>query len=187
MTMMKITPSAASLSATRHDGLTIALHWLTAALVVLQFLLAETWDFFPKPARHLMIVGHISFGLVLAAVFGARLLWRATPGRRHFNDGPDLASRAARLMHRLLYLLLGAEIILGVFTRWTDNHPLTLFGLLIPSPFGTFSKVTGEWVDQIHDITAWSIIILAGAHAAMALVHHYLMRDDVLRRMMPGR
>lgn len=53
----------------RHDSLTIILHWLTAALVVLQFLLAETWGFFPKAERHLMIDGHMSFGLMLAAMF----------------------------------------------------------------------------------------------------------------------
>lgn len=169
----------------RHDGLTIALHWLTAGLVVLQFLLAETWGFFPKGIHHLMIVGHMSFGLCLAAVFGARLLWRLAPGRRHFNDGPGLAERAAWLMHRLLYVLIVAEIVLGILTRWTDNQALSFFGFLIPSPFGTFSRGVGDLVDEIHDLNAWAIIILAGAHAAVALAHHYLLRDGVLRRMLP--
>ncbi|WP_234729590.1 cytochrome b [Acidocella facilis] len=184
---MDTAPSAiAPAPAARHDGFTITLHWLTAILVVLQFSLAETWDFFPKPARHLMIVGHMSFGLVLAAVFGSRVLWRLTPGRLHFNDGLDLASRAAWLMHRLLYILVAAEIVLGVFTRWTDNQALSFFGFLIPSPFGPFAKSTGAFVDEIHDLNAWAIILLAGAHSAVALAHHYWLRDDVLRRMMPN-
>lgn len=171
--------------AERHDDLTIILHWLTAGLVVLQFFLAETWGFFAKTERHLMIVGHMSFGLMLAAVFGLRVLWRFMPGRQHFNQGRDFANRAARLMHQALYILVAVEILLGLLTRWTDNQALSYFGLLIPSPFGNFSKATGGIVDEIHDLTAWTIIVLAGAHAAVALTHHYLLRDDVLRRMMP--
>ena len=57
----------------RYDGLSIALHWATAALVFLQFGLAETWGFFSKADRDLMIIGHMSFGLVLAAVIVLRI------------------------------------------------------------------------------------------------------------------
>ncbi len=182
----KHNPSSLSISASpRHDGFTIALHWLTALLVVVQFLLAEFWGFVPQPAHRLMIQAHMSFGLILAAVFALRLFWRLRPGHTHFDDGSDLLNRAARLMHRVLYGLLTAEIPLGCLTRWTDNKALSFFGLLIPSPFGTFSKATGYYTDQIHSITAWTIIILAGAHASAALLHHYILKDDVLRRMAP--
>jgi cytochrome b561 len=174
-----------STAAARYDRLTIALHWATAALVVLQFTLAEFWDFFPRPTHHLMVVSHMSFGLILTAIFALRLVWRTKPGHARFPAEPGLAGCAAKGMHHLLYTLLALEIPLGFFTRWTDNHPLSFFGLLIPSPFGVFSKPVGEWVDQIHDITAWSIVVLAGLHALAALYHHYHLRDGVLRRMLP--
>jgi cytochrome b561 len=170
----------------RYDNLTIALHWATAALVLLQFALAETWEFFPKPSRHLMIVGHMSFGLILTAIFALRIFWRTKPGHVRFPAEPGLAGRAAKGMHHLLYALLALEIPLGFFTRWTDNHPLSFFGLLIPSPFGDVSKPIGEFVGEIHDLTAWSIIVLAGLHALAALYHHYHLRDGVLRRMLPN-
>ena len=168
-----------------YDRLSIALHWATAALVLLLFALAETWEFFPKPERHLMIVGHMSFGLLLTAVFLLRLLWRVSPGHTRFPAEPGLPGRAALAAHYALYALLSAEIVLGFFTRWTDNHPLSFFGALIPSPLGTVPKPVGKLVDQIHNITAWSIIVLAGVHALAALYHHYLLKDGVLRRMLP--
>ena len=182
-------PAASSLPAAteRHDNLTIILHWLTAALVMVQFLLAETWGFFPKVERQLMIVGHMSFGLTLAAVFGLRILWRLTPGRLHFNQGADLVSRAARRMHEALYVLVAVEISLGILTRWTDNQALSFFGLLLASPFGPFTKATNEFVAEAHDLTAWAIIIFAGFHAAVALAHHYLLKDNVFRRMLLSR
>lgn len=167
----------------RHDQVTVALHWLTAFLVILQFGLAEFWGFFPRPARHVMILGHMSFGLMLAAVFAARIVWRLPLHRTHFNRGSSLAELLARLMHRTLYVLLAVEIVLGVATRWTDNQALSFFGLPIASPFGTFSKVTGDFVDELHDLNAWAIIALAGAHAAVALLHHFVLRDGLLRRM----
>ena len=169
----------------RYDGLSIALHWATAVLVFLQFGLAETWGFFPKADRDLLIIGHLSFGLVLAAVIVLRIFWRLTFGRNSFETGRDLLGHIARMMHRALYVLTVAEVALGFFTRWTDNQPLSFFGLLIPSPFGTFCKATVGFVDDIHDVNAWLIMILVGGHTLAALGHHYLLKDGVLRRMLP--
>jgi cytochrome b561 len=169
----------------RYDGLSIALHLATAALVFLQFGLAEAWGFFPKADRDLLIIGHLSFGLVLASVIVLRIFWRLTFGRKSFETGQDLIGYIARMMHRALYVLIVAEVALGFLTRWTDNRPLRFFGLAIPSPLGTFSKATGGFVDDIHDVNAWLIMILVGGHTLAALGHHYLLKDCVLRRMLP--
>ncbi len=56
---------AAPHDAGRHDGVTIALHWLTAILVVTLFALAEIWNNFVQrgtPLRHQMQLLHVSFG-----------------------------------------------------------------------------------------------------------------------------
>jgi cytochrome b561 len=171
--------------AARYDGVTIALHWGTAVLVLLQFGLAETWGFFSRPVRHVLIAGHMSFGLILAAVIIARIFWRLGFGRALPPAGYGALDRAAVLLHRALYMLVSAEIVLGFVTRWTDNQALSFFGLLIPSPFGTFSKATGRFVDDIHNYNAWLIMSIVAVHAVAALGHHYLLRDGVLRRMLP--
>ncbi len=182
------TPTAQATAAqapARYDSVSILLHWATAALVVLQFGSAETWDFFPKAVRHLMIIGHMSFGVILTAVILLRILWRLAPGYSAPAAGTELMERAAKAMHHALYTLIAAEVPLGFLTRWTDNHALSFFGLLIASPFGTFSRATGGFVDEIHDLNAWLIMILVAGHALAALYHHYLLRDDILRRMLP--
>ena len=178
---------AAGPAATRYDGMSIALHWVTAALVLVQFALAETWHYFPRPVHHVMIMLHMSFGLLLAGAILLRLVWRWRFGRVLPLAGQGLLDLAAKALHRLLYGLVLAEIMLGFATRWTDNQPLSFFGLLIASPFGTFAKATGHLVDRIHDLTAWAIIGLAAIHALAALGHHYLLKDGVLRRMLPLR
>ena len=58
---------------TRYDPVATALHWATVVLVLANFALGETWSNFARPTRHLMIVTHMSFGILLAAVVIARI------------------------------------------------------------------------------------------------------------------
>src|SRR3954471_7597774 len=71
---------AAGDDGTSYDNVSIWLHWATALLVVLQFGLGKTWDWFAKPTREVMEATHVSFGVLLAAVIVARLVWRLMPG-----------------------------------------------------------------------------------------------------------
>lgn len=168
----------------RYDTTTIILHWLTAVLAVTLFLLAEFWGYFPRPSRHLMIVAHMSLGILLTLVLVLRIAWRSVAGRE-IPESTGLDHLAARAVHYLLYALLVAQVILGFMLRWTDNQALSFFGLLIPSPFGEFSRATGHFVDELHDLNGWAIMILAGGHAAAALLHQFANRDNVLFRMLP--
>jgi cytochrome b561 len=172
---------------TRYDGFAITLHWLTALLVLTQFGLAELWDFPPRDAKHLMIVAHMSFGIVLALVLTVRIAWRLTPGHRVRDAATGLVELASKVVHHVLYALLSVEVVLGFTLRWSGGEALSFFGVLIPPPFAAFSKPAEHWVGNLHNWTAWTIIVLAGGHACAALFHHYVLRDDVLSRMLPGR
>jgi cytochrome b561 len=49
------------------------------------------------------------------------------------------------------------------------------------------SEAIAEWAEEIHETVATAGYFLVGLHAAAALFHHYVMRDNTLRRMLPGR
>jgi hypothetical protein len=74
---------AAGDARTRYDGFAMSLHWLTVALVLTQFGLSQLWGFAPRATRHLMIVSHMSCGIILAAVMLVRIAWRLMPFREH--------------------------------------------------------------------------------------------------------
>jgi cytochrome b561 len=172
---------------THHDGFARALHWLTAVLVLTQFGLAEFWGFSAKPTREVMIEMHMSFGILLTAVLIVRIWWRLMPGHqvRPADSGwVELASKAA---HYALYGLLVLEAVLGYLLRWSGGEAMSFFGLPIPPPFARFSKPAHQLIANAHNWIAWIIIILAAGHAAAALFHHFVLRDDVLWRMLPGR
>lgn len=172
---------------THYDRFTIALHWLTVALVLTQFATSQLWDFAQHPTKHLMVVTHMSSGILLAAAVVTRIVWRLA-GRRQI--APALSGwveMASKVVHWLLYALLVSEAVLGFTLRWSGNEAMSFFGLQIPPPFAPFSKPAHHLVGEFHNWTGWTIIVLAFGHASAALYHHFFLRDDVLWRMLPGR
>ena len=180
------TPAA---SVARYDPVEIACHWATAALVVTLYLLAQAWSLFHRgaPARLEMQSVHVSLGVCLAAVLAVRIGWRLGPGRRlpPADSGP--AEVASKLVHYALYVLLVAVVGLGFCFRWSQHDPLSFFGLFaIPAPYA-FSRSQSALIGDLHYWVATTIVILAGGHACAALFHHFVLRDGVLRRMLPER
>lgn len=170
----------------QHDAGTMTLHWITAFLVVTLFALAEIWDFLPHgTARSTLELLHVSLGCLLVVTVLARLVWRGGFGRK--LPHPGITGMLAQAGHGLLYLLLITMIVTGPLKRWTRDHGLDFFWLFkIPAPFA-MDRAWHAPASLIHFWAAWAIIVVAGLHAMVALFHHHVLKDGVLRRMMPGR
>lgn len=176
-------------SPSRYDRLTMSLHWLTAVLVIGMFASAQVWERLAKgtPLRKELQALHISCGILLALIVIGRLLWRLSRGRRLPPVNKGLMNIVAKAAHWLLYVLLLTQIVLGFLFRWAQGEPFNFFGLFDVPTLITFDKSMKSVFGGLHEQVAWAIIILAGLHAVMALVHHYGLRDNTLRRMLPGR
>jgi cytochrome b561 len=173
---------------TNYDNIAVALHWATAALVLIQFSLAITWDDFAKPTQENMQSLHVSLGVLLTAVIVVRIVWRLIPGHQIAPLGIGWVRIASKAGHYLLYTLLVAQVATGFLFRWAQGHPVSFFGLFgIPSPFGALSRPERHTLHQVHEYIGWGIVIVAFAHALAALYHHYVLKDRVLRRMLPKR
>jgi len=177
-----------AVSVPRYDRLTLWLHWLTAALVIFMFASAQIWEQLAKgtPLRKGLQSVHISCGILLALIVIARVLWRLSRGRRLPAANVGLMNIAAKAAHLALYALLLSQIVLGFLFRWAQGEPFNFFGLFDVPTLMTFDKSMRSVFGGLHENVAWAIVILAGLHAVMALVHHYGLRDNTLRRMLPG-
>lgn len=169
-----------------YDRTSIFLHWLTASLVVIEFALGQTWEWFARPTRHLMVVTHMSFGIILTIVIIARILRRFVFGRQMPSLESGFLRIASTTVHYAFYGLLVAQAVLGFLARWEGNEAMSFFGLQIPPPFIGSGQQTAHQVQDIHNWVGWTIIVLAVVHAAGALYHHYVLKDRVLRRMLPS-
>jgi cytochrome b561 len=177
---------AAGDDGTNYDKVAIMLHWLTALLVVTQFALAETWDYFAKPTRESLQSLHVSLGALLTLVIVVRIVWRLIPGHQRPSIVSGWVRLSSKAVHYLLYVLLVIQAGLGFAFRWAQGHPASFFGLFaIPGPFGAVDRPTRHIIHDLHEKVGWSIIILAAGHAFAALYHHYKLHDRVLGRMFP--
>ena len=164
--------------------MTIALHWTTALLVGLLWLVGQTIDFAPSgPLRTDYRSVHILLGVMLIGVFIARLIWRMRRGRSMPGAGNALMEFVARLTHWALYLLILVALTLGLANVWVRGD--VIFNLFTVPPFDPANKALRHLIGDWHALAANAILILAGVHAAAALFHHLILRDGVLRRMLP--
>lgn len=172
-------------TATRYGSLAQALHWLTALLVLIAFLVSEggpaTRVYSADNASTLLL--HESLGFAVFWLLVIRLIWRLfdrIPDAPPMPGWMDLASRAT---HWALYALLFAVPATAMLGAWFGGHPVTVYGL---GAIGPFSGTWGTWLAEIHGTLGDIILWLAGLHAAAAIYHHVILRDRVLSQMVPG-
>ncbi|SFB27718.1 cytochrome b561 [Rhizobium sp. NFR07] len=172
----------------RYDRTTILFHWLTVALVLWQFGSSQIWPLLERGTapRSFLAQSHMTLGVALSIVILLRLIWRMTRGRRSPIAIPRLQRVAANAVHGLLYCLLIAQAVLGYLFGWSQGKPFPLFGIPTITPLVVVPGDSRDLVLTLHENIAWIIIGVAVAHACVALFHHYVMRDGVLRSMLPG-
>ena len=175
-------------SAAGYGAIPQALHWITVALVILAWVLGQLDDVFPKgPARAAALYVHISAGLTVVGILLMRFVWR-------FADPPpppeptalgSWLDRAGRLTHYALYALLIAAPLSGILVLFGRGQSLPLFGLTeIASPW-IADRSFARSVREFHEVMTNALVILAAIHAVAALVHHWVLRDRTLVRMLP--
>jgi cytochrome b561 len=166
-----------------YDRTTVVLHWATAAVVLLLWIVGQTIDDFPKGLPRIGArTAHILFGAALAILLIGRIIWRLHGGRRLTPASPGMVGRVERSYHWLLYALLLATVSLGVANAWIRGD--TLLGLFKIPSIAPGNKELKELVEDLHAYAANTVVIAAGLHALAALVHHFYLKDGVLRRML---
>ncbi len=127
---------------------------------------------------------HIVLGVSLACVLTTRIVWRLTRGPALPPDRHKLLAFGAKTIHVALYLLITATIGLGMTTAWVQGD--SLFNLFSIPSFAPGNRALSSAIRGWHELAANTVLVVAGLHAAAALSHHSLLRDDILARMAPG-
>lgn len=129
---------------------------------------------------------HKSLGMLILAAMVLRLVWRLA------NPAPPLPSGlktwerwAAHWTHYGLYGLLIAMPLSGWVINSAANFPLSVFGwFTVPAITGPDDTVK-ELAANVHWLLSWLIVGTVALHIGAALKHHIVLKDDVLRRMLP--
>lgn len=173
--------------ATRWGSVAKAFHWIVAVFVIGMLIGGLTMVELPtSPDKFKLYALHKSFGITILVLMLLRLAWRSVdPRPRDVPGMAPLVAFAAHAVHRLLYLALLAMPISGWVYNSASNFPLQWFKLVqlpaIVAPDPELKRLAHD----VHEALALFIMLLLALHIAGALKHHFIDRDDTLRRMLP--
>lgn len=175
-------------AAKRYGVVAQALHWLTAALILGMFGLGVYMVRLPLGLEKFNLYQlHKWVGITIFGLAALRLLWRL------WHPAPPLPAAmpaweraAAKASHALLYTLLFVQPVIGFLQSNAANFPVVLWGVLpLPALIGPDEPLS-QTLLQVHHFGAFLFMLLVLVHALAALRHHFLLHDDVLRRMLPA-
>ena len=163
------------------------LHWTVALAVIVMIGLGWWAERLPFGSLKVDVFWvHKSLGMLVLIAMALRLLWRL------LNPAPALPDTlrpwergAAHLTHWGLYALLIAMPVSGWVINSAANFPLSVFGWFEVPAIAPADDDIKELAASVHGALSWAIIAVVGLHVAAALKHHFVLKDDVLRRMLP--
>lgn len=172
----------------RWGAISQLLHWLIVALIVLQAALGLTGRLLPLGVEKLALLArHKSIGMTILGLATLRLLWR------WLNPVPPLPSNLkpherflAHSTHASLYVLLFAMPLSGWIMSSARGFPVSWFGLYQLPDLVPKSRPLYEAMVTTHAALAIALALTVTLHVAGALKHHYVLKDDTLRRMLPS-
>lgn len=180
---------AAQQTASRYHPALVALHWGVLLIIVGVYASMELRELLPKGStpRELLKVLHYSLGLTVFALVVARVYLRLrTPTPAITPPLSPLMKFGATVAHLALYAFMIAMPLLGWASLSAEGKSIIFFGIPI-FPIMPVSETLAELFDETHEAIGKFGYFLIGAHAAAALYHHYVRRDDTLKRMLPSR
>ena len=175
-------------TSTRYGWAMIVLHWLIGIIFIGQFVLGFVMVRTASQRTSFELIQlHKSFGFLLLGLIVLRVAWRLG------NAAPVLPAsvgalerRTAPLAHFALYafqvaLPLSGWALVSVSTLEIPTMPFNLF-VMPDLPLTESDAAEGFWASA-HWYLAYAGIALVALHVAAALRHHFLLRDNVLARM----
>ena len=166
----------------RYGLVTRVLHWSMAVLVLLQFA-----KFFERlegegGAAVAAVTGwHTTIGTLLLVLVVVRIAWAFTQRRRRPVNDPTLAIFVTA-GHVAMYAALLALPVLGLLIMFGGGYGHVAFGIGLFPP-GEEVRWAQVW-GSLHSPLAWLLLVAVVVHVLIALYHHLVRKDGVLRRML---
>lgn len=173
----------------RYGTLSITLHWLMLVLIAAVYACIELKGNFPKGSetRELLKQWHFMLGLAVFALVWLRIIGRVISPTPLIQPAlPIWQNTLARMMHLALYALMIGAPLAGWTILSAAGKPVPFFGLALP-PLVDKNPDLARQVKEWHELAGTAGYWLIGLHAAAGLFHHFISRDNSLRRILLGR
>lgn len=163
-----------------------SLHWIVGLLLIAVWAIGFYAEEVTNVAhtRHTLLALHKSAGMLILMLAAVRLSWRLYDGAPGLAGINPLLAVAAKTVHYLLYLFMFIQPLSGWAMSSAAGYPPTFFNwfkfpsLVAKNPDSVLTFVA------IHNTAAWLLLILVAMHVSAALVHYFVFKDNILKRML---
>ncbi|GAB3522552.1 cytochrome b [Photobacterium alginatilyticum] len=168
-----------------YDWLSITIHWLSAVVIIGLFAVGlwmvdlNYYSQWYKPVPH----WHKSAGLCLAFVTLFRLVWKTLKGHPAI-EGARWEQMGAKMAHWVIYVMLFGLFISGYLISTADGRAIEVFNWFSVPAAGELFPNQADIAGEVHYYLAFGLIGLAALHALAALKHHYINKDNTLKKML---
>ena len=172
----------------KYTRTAIALHWLIALAVIVQFCWGWWMQGIPKQPPGIRADAfnlHKSVGMTILMLMSVRLLWRWGHPPPAFPAMPKWQAALAHVVHATLYAVLLLHPLSGYLGSVFSGYPVKLFGMTLPA-WGHNDPALKNFFSASHFVTSWVLLAAVTLHVAGALKHALVDRDGLLARMGVG-
>jgi cytochrome b561 len=172
-------------ASSRYGRLSIVIHWVTLAILVAVYACIELRELYPRGSeiREALKTWHYMLGLTVFFLvwvrITARLIGKTPP---IIPAAPKWQLMIANAVEFALYALMIVLPLLGWVMLSAEGKAIPFFGLQLPA-LADANEALADRVKEIHETLATIGYFLIALHAIAALFHHYVRRDNTLRRM----
>ncbi|MFT5548709.1 MAG: cytochrome b561 [Candidatus Azotimanducaceae bacterium] len=171
----------------RFGLVSIILHWLMAIIVIGSFGLG--WYMVDLTYYDSLYIKlpflHKSVGIVFGLLLIFRLFWKVINVKPTFEDGLSRLERlAASTAHWGFYCLMALIVVSGYLISTADNSSISVFDIFqVPATITSIPEQE-DIAGLVHEYLSYGIIGLTALHASAALKHHFIDKDNSLRKML---
>lgn len=169
----------------KYNCLSRTFHWVMAVLMIGMLAVGLYMSDLDFSDFKMSLYGyHKATGILILALVALRILWRFkhTPPALPADMKP-YEKLLAKGAHYALYLAMIIMPLSGWGMSSAGGHPISFFGLFTVPPLVEKNKELGGFFHETHEIAGYAVIVLIAFHFAAALYHHFVRKDDVLKRM----
>lgn len=167
----------------QYSAATKVLHWGSALVIFGLLAVGLIMGEMPRgDAKTEMVMLHKSFGVLALLLILIRIPVRISNPVAPLAGTPQADVIKAKAVQGILYLLLLLMPLSGILMSQSGGYPVAFFGLELPTLMGK-SEDAHEFLEELHEIGAWTLMLVLLAHIGAALLHHFKMKDDTLKRM----
>lgn len=173
----------------RYTGVAIGLHWLIGIMILMSLSVGLYMvGLALSPNKLRLYSWHKWAGVTIFMLVLVRSLWRLTHAAPPLpDDVPVWQRKVAEATHYALYALLIVIPLTGWLMSSAKGFQTVYFGVIPIPDMLAKNEGMGETLALVHRYLNYSMIGLVIAHIAAALKHHFIDKDDILRRMLPAR